>query len=492
MRILAWILVIQYLIIINTSCSNRKKCQKFISYNGKKVDLEGLKMKIGRPDVDAGVGKISIDPKNYRTASDSLQLLDLIQYQICDQLSKLPEGHEKQNLSKKYTETLIRMYEMALHPEGVKINTKASEISPKMKGQWIYTYTNDKYQDGGVFTVKQDGPRLKIIGERMWIDTAAADGYWDCYQYNSPKTWHSTWAIIDSNEIHVDYSIENINNENINGYIRGDVTVDSNNQVVRVKGRFYQLIPSKPIAGEIEFVRTKNDSTYIHPTWQKNHKCGGRPLPPSLPSSGGSSKQGRTLSRYSGSHVEFTPYPGQLIKGQKGYYYYVDLYDLSFDDEKRINLNDKSKVIHRKTFTFPGGECSENATAGGFANAFKLFYHIYDSLLRANKNVHVYVLGSADAITFDPKTPKSACNFNKVEFFPLEDSTGMYIPKIETKQIALPYVNASLPFLRACFMQNKLEETGENGVPSTVLESRVTDQVSLQDRNVTIFLYHDD
>src|SRR6476620_3517459 len=91
------------------SCTN---CPKFVNYDSTSVNVKGIQSKIptGTPTpVTFDVGEVSIDPKNNREASETIQRMDLTQNSICRQIDGMSEGPDKEALRKKYVETLINM-----------------------------------------------------------------------------------------------------------------------------------------------------------------------------------------------------------------------------------------------------------------------------------------------------------------------------------------------------------------------------------------------
>jgi hypothetical protein len=146
---------------------------------------------------------------------------------------------------------------------------------PKMAGEWTYICTghNSKYQHGGRFTATQEDYLWTLKGERMWKDTFnTAMDRWDCTTYNPTKSWHSVAGYVEDNTISFEYVVENVNGEDIHGYAKGDLSVNENNEIIKIKGIFNQLYPSKQISGDIEFIRVSKDN-FEKPQWVKNHDC---------------------------------------------------------------------------------------------------------------------------------------------------------------------------------------------------------------------------
>lgn len=144
---------------------------------------------------------------------------------------------------------------------------------PIIEGKWLYVCSgsNGKYQHGGRFVAMQDGRDWELNGERMWKDTLNdISRKWNEINYDPSKSWKTVWGNVCHDEIRFEYLIPNVNGEDIHGYASGRFTLNKENQIVKVKGTFNQLYPSKQISGEIELIRV-NDSTYESPKWPKNH-----------------------------------------------------------------------------------------------------------------------------------------------------------------------------------------------------------------------------
>ena len=143
-------------------------------------------------------------------------------------------------------------------------------IYPNIEGKWLYicTGSDSRYQHGGRFVAKQEGDSWNLSGERMWKDTINTQGKWDEMIYTPTKSWKSTWGNLNNDEIRFEYMIPNIGYENIRGYSEGKFVKNSKGIVVKVKGTFNQLFPSKAISGEIEFYKV-TDQEFENPNWIK-------------------------------------------------------------------------------------------------------------------------------------------------------------------------------------------------------------------------------
>jgi len=92
-----------------------QKCTKFIDYQNKTINTNGINLRIlGQP---IGVGATSIAPV-MREASEKLQTLDLLQYTICEQLKTIKTDFLREKAQMKYSNVLIQMMEL-LKEEGI-------------------------------------------------------------------------------------------------------------------------------------------------------------------------------------------------------------------------------------------------------------------------------------------------------------------------------------------------------------------------------------
>ena len=86
-----------------------QKCTKFIDYQNKTINTRGINLKIlGQP---VGLGDLNVTPL-YREASEKMQKLDLLQFNICGQLEKVKNDFMREKLQMQYTNALIQMMEL--------------------------------------------------------------------------------------------------------------------------------------------------------------------------------------------------------------------------------------------------------------------------------------------------------------------------------------------------------------------------------------------
>jgi hypothetical protein len=83
-----------------------QKCVKFVDYQNKTINTKGLNLQVmGQP---AGVGATEVSTLQ-RAASDQLQQLDLLQYNICEQLKNIKTDFMREKLQAQYTNLLMKM-----------------------------------------------------------------------------------------------------------------------------------------------------------------------------------------------------------------------------------------------------------------------------------------------------------------------------------------------------------------------------------------------
>jgi len=107
-----------------------QNCIKFIDYQNRTVDTKGLSLRVfGQP---VGVGATSVTPI-VREASDKLQKLDLLQYNICEQLKKIKTDFMREKLQAQYTNLLMQM--MQLLPSEGTASLTGMDAAPNTAAQ---------------------------------------------------------------------------------------------------------------------------------------------------------------------------------------------------------------------------------------------------------------------------------------------------------------------------------------------------------------------
>lgn len=190
------------------------------------------------------------------------------------------------------------------------------------------------------------------------------------------------------------------------------------------------------------------------------------------------------LKNYKDKYIETTIAPiDELIKGQVGKYYYVQLYS-----NKLIDLN--SGTIAREKLLFRSGEFCANIINDQFIDTYKRFYGIYDSIIKTGAITKVYIIGSADMPEYNIKPSKDKCNaynVDMIEFLPrFEYNQNQFINDVQFLQVPDFIDNNDLPYLRAYGIKMGLQKAG---IFSEILQGGVSGRTSENDRNVSIILY---
>jgi len=86
-----------------------QNCLKFVDYQNKTINTNGINLRIFGQSV--GVGATNVAPI-MREASDKLQKLDLLQYNICEQLKNIKTDFMREKLQAQYTNLLMQMMQL--------------------------------------------------------------------------------------------------------------------------------------------------------------------------------------------------------------------------------------------------------------------------------------------------------------------------------------------------------------------------------------------
>lgn len=181
----------------------------------------------------------------------------------------------------------------------------------------------------------------------------------------------------------------------------------------------------------------------------------------------------------------------QLVQNQeKGSYYRIDFKKFTGDKSAIIKFDGGKYVIRNVADTF-----SYSITAF-IQNVVKPFQNI-------GQPFHIFIIGSADVVTFSPKNLENGYLFTQIELLNLivpqplvfDDNIYSFTKSIYTVSGAdnNTYTNEDLPNLRAMFIKDRLTSIFERLYPSTpqmtILNGRVKDSINNEDRNTTIILY---
>ncbi len=119
--------------ILVTGCrSSKENCAKFYTYKSKSLNLKALTINLKRRGFDMGnvaLGNISVDPAHV-VASELLQRLDLLQYEICKQIRSQKNDSAKSMAKLRYINTLIDMVNIGRHPDSL-LGSKIAVLEKK-------------------------------------------------------------------------------------------------------------------------------------------------------------------------------------------------------------------------------------------------------------------------------------------------------------------------------------------------------------------------
>jgi hypothetical protein len=115
---------------------NAQNCKKFINYQTKDIDVGSIKMSLG-----LGAGSGETEPTKIKTvmrnASEKLQQLDLIQFNLCNQLKSIKSESIKEKLSLQANNVITKMLNLQSEAEAggttaeveTKTTTKSEELA---------------------------------------------------------------------------------------------------------------------------------------------------------------------------------------------------------------------------------------------------------------------------------------------------------------------------------------------------------------------------
>ena len=162
----------------------------------------------------------------------------------------------------------------------------------------------------------------------------------------------------------------------------------------------------------------------------------------------------------------------ELISGQKGKYYLVDL--------KNADAGEK--------FFFPAGKYTLGRSNPAFARALSGFVNGVLDKLEGNTRYSIFVRGSADNVPFRGRMERDN-KFEEVRYL-REVSSDTFGPATGRHTFTRTIRNNDLPNLRAAFLQ-RVVSTAYPVKPPVVLEGEVTGKRDAEDRNVSLVLFVD-
>jgi hypothetical protein len=128
------------------------KCQKFFTYNTRKLNIKGISAQLDKLDVHSniGLGELNIEPQ-FVLATEKLQELDFLQMQICQQINLLDKKSPlKEQLREEYIKTMMMMFKIAQNPSSVEqdnFNTKENTDTTRQSFTAEVTETKALNQD---------------------------------------------------------------------------------------------------------------------------------------------------------------------------------------------------------------------------------------------------------------------------------------------------------------------------------------------------------
>lgn len=169
--------------------------------------------------------------------------------------------------------------------------------------------------------------------------------------------------------------------------------------------------------------------------------------------------------------VEVLP-DNELIGGQKGKYYVVDL------------KNAESGL----KFQFPGGKYTLSRSNKSFRRALNAFTADVAGKMEGNVRYGFFVRGSADSVPYRGRLIEGY-EYREVNFLKAVGN-GRYQLGAQTHDVPPAIRNNDLPFLRAQFLKEVVADTYPVK-PPVILEGAITDRKNNEDRNVELILYVD-
>jgi len=179
--------------------------------------------------------------------------------------------------------------------------------------------------------------------------------------------------------------------------------------------------------------------------------------------------------RFEGNGYVVEPAPvGDLVEGQEGAYYIIDL----------------RSAADQKAWEFKLGEYTLDTFDRDFSRSVATFVRDIIRPLEGRASYRLYVRGSADIDRDNDFRGKSVdgYHYDSVKFFPAIGS-DQYRNMAQFRSIPRSFTNNDLPFLRAAFMQEKLSLQVYGLKMPDILEGVVVPEEDEARRNATVFLF---
>lgn len=196
----------------------------------------------------------------------------------------------------------------------------------------------------------------------------------------------------------------------------------------------------------------------------------GKPVPSVEETAFRDMERGRVKERYS---VE--PHPNEeVVSGYKGRYYYVDL----------------TRADSQRTLLFRPSEYIKEEFSDDFRTSMNAFRSDILRHIESSKIPYlIFVRGSADKSGDDAEflASLSEGKARQIVYLPmLPEDPNRYSSQELMQEIPRYYANRHLPYLRAAYVQDKLQALRYD---ATILEGSVTNQVNERDRCAIMLLY---
>lgn len=178
-----------------------------------------------------------------------------------------------------------------------------------------------------------------------------------------------------------------------------------------------------------------------------------------------------------GNGYAIEPAPvGDLVEGQEGSYYIVDL----------------RSAANQRAWEFELGKYTLDTFDRDFSRSVTTFVRDIIKPLEGKATYRLFVRGSADRDLGNDfrGQPVDGYNYSSVQYFPAV-GRDQYRSAERTHPIPRQFTNDDLPFLRAAFMQEKLSLQVYGLKSPDILEGEVVLKEDQASRNATVFLFID-
>ncbi|MEO1650684.1 MAG: hypothetical protein AAFR60_06845 [Pseudomonadota bacterium] len=170
-------------------------------------------------------------------------------------------------------------------------------------------------------------------------------------------------------------------------------------------------------------------------------------------------------------HFGVEVYPDtEVVKGKTGKYYVIDI--------KNAETGAR--------FQFGGGKYTLSRDSRSFRRGLQSFMKEVVTTIEGNLDYVLFVRGSADSVPYSGRH-ENGYDYRQVKYM-RSVGDGKYVNDFGVQAIGQRVRNKDLPFLRAEFLRSVITEVYP-AQPAIVLEGKVTDARSNEDRNAELILY---